>query len=292
MIVNQVVEQSACGAVIHDTLGVTGYASVQGGIAGEFETAGDASLPLPHRDVTSAAETWLQQEYADWGQPNVVEEHVCSFTWRGPAERYKVAGKTVQPCQKPILFSCVKCPEYFLATCNSKDASVCEPCELRYRTRVRAVLRLPMLASRPGSVFLFTLTAPGSRRHCLTHVYQDKDGKTQPSVRCSWDEQVDVETGKIVAVPRNADCIECVCSNNNLKSRDDIAQFNSELAAKWNRFMTYVRRFSPDSVNGRSNKARRPFADFQYAKAIEPQKRGALHIHALIRTASPLDERR
>jgi hypothetical protein len=49
--------------------------------------------------------------------------------------------------------------------------------------------------------------------------------------------------------------------------------------------MTYLKRFSPDVVNGRGNKASRPFEDFEYVKAIEPQKRGALHIHAVMRSS-------
>lgn len=273
--------------ILETALGrVVRYPDVQRGVADQNETT---ATPLPFAQaVRSSAEITLALEDADWGVPTEVVEHEHSYAWRGEASRYGITGTTTARCQRPILFRCVLCPEYYLANCNSKDSSECEPCELRYRTRVRSVLRIPMLASRPGSVFLFTLTAPGARRHCLTHTYTDKKGAVQPSVRCKWEDKLDSITGEIVSVPVDDSCVECVCSDNRLTSRHDISEFNYALANMWNRFMTYVRRYSPEAVNGRSNKASRPFAGFEYAKAIEPQKRGALHIHALIRTANPM----
>lgn len=263
------------------------YALIREGILGQYETTSGA-LPLPPFEVTSPIEIAARIELADWGTPAISGDCDHEYKWRGEAKKYGITGTTQTPCLKPVLFHCTKCPDFYLAVCNSKDAEYCEPCEARYRSRVRSVLRIPMMASRPGSVFLVTLTAPGSRRHCLTHVYKDKSGKEQPSVRCQWEEKADPQTGAVVSVPVNPECVECVCSENRVSTWGEIADFNQSLAKKWNRFMTYVRRYSPEAVNGRSNKASRPFQNFEYAKAIEPQKRGALHIHALIRTENPL----
>lgn len=242
-----------------------------------FEEVTKGAFYVPADEVDKKSFSYLKAQYGDDHRYQIESDiaymdsrpHDCKFKWSGKVPEHKRDSLT---CDAPVWFRCVYCPESFQGNCNSKDEAECAKCEMRYRIRVRTVIRLPMLASRPSSVYLVTLTAPGKQRHCLTHTYTDKAGKTQPGVRCDFTKH---------------DCVECVCSEHRVETKGDISEFNFTLASRWNRFMTYLRRFSPDEVTGRGNKASRPFADFEYVKAIEPQKRGALHIHAVIRSARP-----
>lgn len=192
--------------------------------------------------------------------------------------------RTLKTCDRPNEIGCLYCSLSFQINCNSQNSEECEKCELRYRNNVRAVLRMPMLASRPGTTFLLTLTAPGAQMHCTAHLWKDKQGKMQPNYRCEIIDAVNHATGELMPVFASPECSVCPCSQNSIASREEVAAFNFSMARKWNDFTTYLRRLGLDSsVGGRGNKSVRPFEKMEFAKAFEPQKRGALHAHAVIR---------
>lgn len=120
-----------------------------------------------------------------------------------------------------------------------------------------------MLAARPGTTILLTLTAPGSARHCWEHTYSDADGRIRPSVRCGIAEAV----GSV----RHD---ECPCSFKRLATDESIAHWNASIGRRWNDFVTELRR----SVPG--------FKGAQFFRALETQRRGALHIHAVFRISN------
>ena len=157
---------------------------------------------------------------------------------------------------------CFPCGTEIFVPCRARSASVCVPCERRYRSQVRTVARTPLLKAPPGSVVLLTLTAPGSQRHCWKHVYV-QGGKQRPSVRCGIDE-ADGSADESAHV-------ECPCSRVRLIDDEAIGAWNATLGTRWNHFITDLRR----SVPG--------FRDVQYFRALETQRRGALHVHALLR---------
>lgn len=170
-------------------------------------------------------------------------------------------------CVNPVLFICNEgCGTHMVSTCNSRDEGVCAPCEKRYRGRVRAIARMPMLVAKKGSALLVTLTAPGRKRHCLTHTYKDKNGKVQPSIKCDWD----VYDRNEIPFGAGSGCVECKCSENRIVFHEDLQVFNSTISRKFNDFITDIRRTFPE------------FEKVQYFRANEPQKRGALHIHCLM----------
>jgi len=167
-------------------------------------------------------------------------------------------------CENPVMYQCRFCLLSYNGNCGSRVATDCSKCEARYRNDVRLVCRQPMLVAKPGTPLFGTLTGPGAERHCLAHTYKDKKGMVQPSVKCDWerhDNGLKAEDGRM--------CRECPCSINNINHPDDMAVFNSCISRKFNDFVTELRR----SVPG--------FEGVQYFRAIEPQKRGALHIHVV-----------
>jgi hypothetical protein len=173
-------------------------------------------------------------------------------------------GTKTPTCDSPVEYLCNFCGSGFLGNCNSHDAEECAPCEMRYRKNVRLLVRQPILFARPGSVLFMTLTAPGAEWHCIKHRYKDKkSGEMLPNYRCS--PIYDPFSDEVY------DCEACPCAENALHCKELIGEFNSSITRKFNDFVTNVRRKFPE------------FEDFQYAKSIEPQERGALHIHFIVR---------
>lgn len=170
-----------------------------------------------------------------------------------------------QDCHDPISYYCEFCNDRFVGVCNSQDSTQCAPCEGRWRVRVRTIARVPLLVAKKGSTLLVTLTAPGRQQHCLTHTYLDKKtGQRRPSVRCEGLANPDLF---------HSDCVPCLCGEvgHRLETRQDMRDWNHRIVRRFNDFITDLRRTLPQ------------FRDVQYFRAIEPQKRGALHIHALLR---------
>lgn len=190
-------------------------------------------------------------------------------------ERPEKAGAVVVParyrradCDAPNLFRCLNCTVLTSFACMSKDEDKCAKCEMRYRKAVRYIAREPLKVARPGSVVLLTTTAPGAQRHCNVHRYW-ADGKSRPSVRC--------EEGVPHPDGRPHDFCPCGEEGHALTTRDEIAAWNVDGVTRWNRMATDLRRGS--SLTG----GRADFERMEYFKATEPQKRGALHFHVLIR---------
>lgn len=185
----------------------------------------------------------------------------CEHTWKFIGKAPQGAEWQREDCVAPNMMWCTKagCGELITIRCRSTVESVCAPCEAVYRSRVRTVVRLPLLVAKPGSTILLTLTAPGTQRHCVEHSYKGDDGKVRPSVRCYKG-----------AVEEHAHT-ECPCSKNSFLYPGDLPLWNESLGRRWNDFMTDLRR----SVPG--------FEDVQFFRALEPQERGALHVHAILR---------
>jgi hypothetical protein len=176
-----------------------------------------------------------------------------AFKWIRKAKE----GTKTATCDSPVEYLCTFCGSGFLGNCNSHDAEECAPCEMRYRKQVRLLVRHPVLFARPGSVLFMTLTAPGKARHCVKHKYHDKKrNKLVPNYRCDF---------------TDPECVPCPCGENAIKGKKQIGEFNSSISRMFNDFVTNVRRKFPE------------FEDIQYVRAIEPQKRGALHIHFIVR---------
>lgn len=166
-------------------------------------------------------------------------------------------------CVNPRILICntVCCseaaPTFVPVLCNSTDSDVCAPCEISYRKKLRTVAREVLKVAKKDTTALLTLTAPGKQRHCLTHRYKDKDGKQRPSVKCNLSKPT---------------CRECPCSTDEtaLTDKNRIGEWNLTAVARWNKFITDVRRSIPGLAN------------LEYFKAVEPQSRGAIHLHIIL----------
>ena len=193
--------------------------------------------------------------------------HPTSFQWTEQAgvRSHEVPAKYRRTdCDDPVVFVCTYCPASISGVCGTKDAEKCAPCELKYRKRVRFIAREPVKVAPPRSVVLLTTTAPGVKRHCWAHLYSDSKGKAQPSTRCN-----DFD-GKVHDW--------CPCGEGEpLDSRHLIGAWNEDLGLRWNRLITDLRR------GGALEGGFEQFEGAEYFKAVEPQKRGALHLHVLIR---------
>lgn len=233
------------------------------GVAGETK----ALLSLPRPEQSEASNRWISLE----------EEHLHQWTFVGNlgalSENYVASIEPLPTywdfdrCVNPIVIVCRECSFHILKACGSNDESVCPPCEMVYRKRIKIVVIEPLIIARPGSTTMLTLTAPGSQLHCLTHTYGSRDRNDKPvrrpSVRCDFHEDSPEHLWDEHQI--------CPCSTEEkiLDSKEKIEDWNMTAMARWNDFVTDLRR----SVPG--------FEDFEYFKAVEPQKRGAIHIHAI-----------
>lgn len=125
--------------------------------------------------------------------------HGCTAHEGG--HRYRWAGRSAsqEDCDRPNTMQCV-CGASYVARCGHSSRSRCSPCSKTYQQRVRHLTASGF--SRPGDVFVLTLTAPGNG----AHMYR---GRRCP---CTPEEGV------------------------------DLATWNGEMATRWNHFITDVRR--------------------------------------------------
>lgn len=223
----------------------------------------------------------MRPERADWAR--FVSAHVVSpdvearpraltAVHGGPAARRAEVPLRWRraDCDSPNVFRCVNCPEMASFACSSKDADKCAPCEGRYRKAVRFLVRGPMKVARPRSSALVTVTAPGAKRHCVAHPYRHSDGVLRPSVRC------------VEGDGRSHSWCPCGEDGHRLETREDIAQWNPTSSSRANRFINNLQRGS--SLKG----GRGDFERSQYFRAMEPQKRGAIHFHIVFRVPGVL----
>lgn len=136
-------------------------------------------------------------------------------------------------CQAPKRLVNVVSGEVLVVDCSSSRRNRCEYCATRYRRRVRRVFDSGWTDSPADRMQLLTLTAPGSDVHYL---------------------------------PSGEAC-ECTPPGGVV-----LGQWNASAGARWNDFITDVRRSIPGCES------------LQYCKAAECQQRGALHFHAMVRS--------
>lgn len=127
--------------------------------------------------------------------------------------------------------------------CGTARASKCEPCSAVYRARVGLVAGSGLVVGRDG--LFVTLTAPGTRPH------KRPDGSL------------------------------CPCTP---PGGVDMAEWNASLGKRWTRFVQALDRYLGSAVftygeDGRQHER----SGLRYFKAAEVQKRGALHLHVLLR---------
>jgi hypothetical protein len=156
-----------------------------------------------------------------------------------------------------LLWRCDLCGREEARRCQNHRESRCKPCSGRYRRRVRRVAEAG--TRRPtGYLYLLTLTPPGTRRHC-------KRGNG-----CEWKRR-----GQDCQHP---DACECTPAGG-----VDLGEWNPSAAAKWNHLRTLIRRDEPG---------------VEFFRAVEVQDgkhradghgRGALHLHVMTWSPTPLD---
>lgn len=194
---------------------------------------------------------------------------LASYLWNTQnTELQKLIGAwDLSKCCNPKILQCRECFCFVAGVCGSSDEDKCKPCEVKYRRRVRTVAREPLLVARPGSTIQLTITAPGARPHCLRHrsvrelVHVQPDGTEKYESICQCD---------FTETDGTHEMCPCTVPGKMLNSPDEIARWNLSAVARWNDFCTDIRRHIPQ------------FRNFEYFKAVEPQERGAIHVHALI----------
>ncbi|MCR6703402.1 MAG: hypothetical protein NVV66_01450 [Cellulomonas sp.] len=153
-------------------------------------------------------------------------------------------------CLSPLKLECRGCGEARRMACGTSRASKCEPCATVYRQRVARVAGSGLVVGREGA--FVTLTAPGTRPHRV-----QRKGK------------------------RAKDAALCACTP---AGGVDLADWNATLGKRWNRFVQdLAREVGAVVVMFDERGRRRTRLALRYFKAAEVQKRGALHLHVLVR---------
>jgi len=198
------------------------------------------------------------------------------------AYRSAVSSWNRERCVVPTALACVaECCSlptggsrtWVLKACQSSDSEKCVPCELKYRKQIRTVAREILFVAKPRTTLMLTLTAPGSKPHCTKHSYRSRNAHGnvvfRPSIRCDFTVREQSEELPIFPAEQHE---LCPCASTLLDSDAKIAEWNLSAVARWNKFLTDIRRMMPE------------FARVEYFKAVEPQKRKAIHLHVLLLT--------
>lgn len=158
-------------------------------------------------------------------------------------------------CWRPLKFVNARTGEHFVRRCGSSRSSRCEPCAELKRGDIAAVGRSGWMGDRPGATGYFvTLTAPGA------------------SV-LPWDQSQCTHSAGVAC----AGDLGCVVD------QWALAAWHNGLGLRWSHWVTDLRRVL----------ARRyPGVQVEFFKGWEPQKRGPLHAHSMIRvTGAPVTTR-
>lgn len=152
------------------------------------------------------------------------------------------AGECAQP--NVLIHPC--CGTCTTIRCGASLRSRCPSCAAIYKGRVRTLcaMGITQAAALGGTL---TLTAPGVGRHCRRHRRCEADGP---------------------------DCDRCPCSVDSL----ELGEWNASLGKRWNRLLQAIRR---GEASPKYRGRRQPQA-VQYVRVLEPQQRGALHLHVPI----------
>jgi hypothetical protein len=147
-------------------------------------------------------------------------------------------------CERPRRIHCHGCRSWVSVRCNSGSRARCGPCSTLKRGDISAVCRSGWVGQLAASCLVFlTLTAPGADV-------------------LEWD------VAKCMHEPSRRPCSGrrgCVAT------ADSLARWNTGLAKRWSYFRMVVKRHLPAG------------ADMTMCKSWELQKRGALHVHAMLR---------
>jgi hypothetical protein len=172
--------------------------------------------------------------------------------WR--FSHYVPSGRT-DWCSFPGIMVNVHTGESFQSACKAARSTKCEYCAEVKRGDVASISRSGWTDKPTDRGIWLTLTAPGS-----SLLPWDRDLCTHSSgVRCAGDLGCQVQ-----AVP--------------------LALWHLKLGANWSHFVTEVRR----SLNSDGF----PKADIEFIKTYEPQLRGALHLHSMMRAIGVVSEAR
>lgn len=155
-------------------------------------------------------------------------------------------------CDQPLRAVCMSCDRAEPWACGSHREDRCVPCSWKYRRRLA---RIALSGSRDhGYLYLLTLTAPGEKAHARKRIASwNPPNVSQPS------------TGFVVA-PNDL----CGCEH----SMTSIGEWNVTAASRWNRLRTRLRQVHED---------------LEFFRAVETQKRGALHLHVVVWSSTPID---
>lgn len=174
-------------------------------------------------------------------------------------------------------------PEIYVA-CESRRASRCGPCSRLYQGDAYFILLSGLLGTKgvgkdvltqPAAVV--TLTAPGADVFGVAGHFRDKHGRRLCNPRRSpriCTHGVDLRCGKrhaaedpLLGAPLCVDCFDYAAA----------VAWNGHASQLWNVFTTYLRRAVPGNV--------------EYARTVEPQRRGLVHMHAVVRFDLPVASR-
>ena len=158
-------------------------------------------------------------------------------------------------CEIPALMVNVVTGENYWSDCGSAKASRCSHCAEVKRGDVASIARSGWADCPTDRGVWLTLTAPGA------------DVLPWDRSKCTHSDGVPC-SGKI----------GCVCE------AVPLAEWHSKMGARWTHFMTELRR----SLNAEGV----PPCDVQFVKTYEPQARGALHVHAMMRVTGVCSAKR
>lgn len=172
---------------------------------------------------------------------------LCQHQWR-------MAGREPAApvgCARPVRISCVECSCSFVKSCGTARSAACGYCAGIKRQDVAAIGRSGW-SDRPTSRGIWlTLTAPGTSSLPFDRT------------RC-----------------QHSAGLECSGSAGCVVNPVDLAVWHARLPLNWSHFVTDVRRLLNPGMSG-------PVSSFpvtvEFFKTYEEQRRGALHVHAMIR---------
>lgn len=163
-------------------------------------------------------------------------------------------------CQSPVRICCVRCSLWFVKSCGRTRTSACGHCSGIKRGDVAACARSGW-SDRPTSRGIWlTLTAPGTDalpwdRSLCTH---------SATVKCSG---------------------TAGCSVDGFA----LAGWHANLPLRWSHFVTELRRSLNPGLTGPPSTWP---VQVEFFKTYEPQRRGALHVHAMLRVTGVCTYRR
>lgn len=204
-----------------------------------------ATAPSPLAPAATAPADWSARALATGTARE--QAALCSHRWRWarPAE--------VEPdgCERPSLIICERCPSWFVRSCGSARSVRCGTCARLKRGDVASIGRSGWSSRAGAGALLVTLTAPGAdvlpwdTAACTHH----------PTVACAG-----AIGCRVQALPA--------------------AAWHATLPLRWSHFVTETRRSLNPGLSG--SPSCWPVR-VEFFKTYEPQRRQALHIHAMIR---------